>query len=59
MTRGSLKAQVRAALLLLVPAIFVAILAPRGSIVQGIALVLLLLALGYLVTLWIRVRKTR
>jgi hypothetical protein len=59
MTRGSSKARVRAALLVLVPAIFITILAPRGSIVQGIALVLLLLALSYLVTLWIMVHRAR
>ena len=59
MTGGSVKARIRAALLVLVPAIFIAILAPRGGVVQGIALVLVLLALAYLVTLWIVVHRAR
>lgn len=59
MTRRSVKARVRAALLVLVPAIFVAILAPRGSVLQGVALVVLLLSAVYLGVVWMMARKTR
>lgn len=59
MTRQSVKARVRGALLVLVPAIFVAILAPRGSILQVVALVVLLLAAVYLGIVWAMVRKAR
>lgn len=59
MTRQSVKARVRGALLVLVPAIFVAILAPRGSILQVVSLVVLLLAAVYLGIVWAMVRKAR
>ena len=59
MTRRSVKARIRAALLVLVPAIFVAILAPRGSVLQMIALVVLLLSAVSLGVVWMRARKTR
>lgn len=59
MTRRSVKARIRAALLVLVPAIFVAILAPRGSVLQMIALVVLLLSAVYLGAVWMMARKTR
>lgn len=59
MTRRSVKARIRAALLVLVPAIFVAILAPRGSVLQMIALVVLLLSAVYLGVVWMMARKTR
>lgn len=59
MTRRSVKARIRAALLVLVPAIFVAILAPRGSVLQMIALVVLLLSAVSLGVVWMMARKTR
>jgi hypothetical protein len=57
--RQTVKSQVRAALLVIVPAIFVAILAPRGSLLQGIALVVLVVAAVYLVGVLLRARGER
>lgn len=59
MTRRPVKANVRAALLVLVPALFAAILAPRASRLQVVALALVVLALGYLVAVWLLGRRSR
>lgn len=55
--RQTVKSRVRAALLVIVPAIFVAILAPRGSVLQGIALVVLAVTVVYLIGTLLFVRR--